>query len=578
MSNNKPEPKDILPMESINHNECFSLMANSADVGLVIIDHSDGEILMYNSAFCRFFQAERESIKGKYLKDIVGHALYERYREKYLSGMSKEKVKPHVMECCLEEGNRWLQFSTRPVTWTGGRSALNISFTDVTWIKKRKDNYKDMAFFDSKLKLPNCVKLERDLKELHPHKCVSLICFDICNLRVINDMYGWEAGDSLLFQIRDWLLGLHIPGSRLYRIDADEFGILVEQIESDEADRMAIRIQRRFTKPWKFKFDGNPPLPLYCAVTMAVVHGSKLFGNPNMINLAQRILRDVRSTGKVTTYDACMDQWYKNSMVVQQKLALCIQNGMEGFTVNYQPIVDPVSGVWRGLEALCRWDCPGTGRISPQEFIPEAERLGMIKNIGEWVLETAVGHCKMWELDKIDDFILDINVSPLQMRDSSLADRVLGILYDYGYPGNKLSLEITESMEFNFDNHCLSIFSTLVRAGINVALDDFGTGYSSFNNLKKLPAGILKTEKSFIDNIESDYYTQQLFRVMVELAHVAQKKLIAEGVETDVQRELLVSHNVDLLQGYLFSKPLPAHELEKQLFRFDDAPARFRAV
>ena len=228
---------------------------------------------------------------------------------------------------------------------------------------------------------------------------------------------------------------------------------------------------------------------------MGVVHGDQMFGSKSMRNLISRALNASLKNGKIVTYNEEIDTKCKERTELQQKLINCTKKDMQGFEVHYQPIVDPATRGWHGVEALCRWNCPEYGWVSPVVFIPEAERSGLIGIIGDWVLETAVRTCKQWNLDEHEEFVLDVNVSPMQIVDDHMVIRVLEILDQYGYSGKKLSLEITESAEFNFNNHSLNAIKRLSNAGVSVALDDFGTGYSSFNNLKKLPASILKTQK-----------------------------------------------------------------------------------
>ncbi len=165
-------------------------------------------------------------------------------------------------------------------------------------------------------------------------------------------------------------------------------------------------------------------------------------------------------------------------------------------------------------------------------------------------------------------FFLDVNFSPLQISDETLAKKVLRILKKHAFPGSCLCMEITESMEHMFSAHNQMIIQTLRNHDISVALDDFGVGYSSFQRLKDMPVGILKTERQFVQNIEDDSYLLNPFHTMVELAHVADKQLIAEGVETQGQRKLVKKNGADYIQGYFFSQPLTAAELTKELHRF----------
>jgi EAL domain-containing protein (putative c-di-GMP-specific phosphodiesterase class I) len=248
---------------------------------------------------------------------------------------------------------------------------------------------------------------------------------------------------------------------------------------------------------------------------------------------------------------------------------------MKGFEVFFQPIVNPSKGMWEGVEALARWTSPEFGRVPPLVFIKMAEQTGLISSIGQWVLDTAISVCARLHLHDVEDFFLDVNLSPLQMSDESLISNALISLRRYGFPGRNLALEITESGTVDDGGYSQTIVERLRALDIKIALDDFGTGYSNFNNLKFMPVSILKTEKRFIDDIVTDEYQQFLLHVLVELAHAAEMKLIAEGVETPEQMKELMKNGADYFQGYLFARPLSAWDLEEYVHKFHEVDPMF---
>jgi EAL domain-containing protein (putative c-di-GMP-specific phosphodiesterase class I) len=241
---------------------------------------------------------------------------------------------------------------------------------------------------------------------------------------------------------------------------------------------------------------------------------------------------------------------------------------MQGFDVHYQPIVDVQSLRWIGIEALCRWQTPSGDRVSPAEFIHMAEQLGFIGQLDFWVLETAMRHCISLGLDK-KDFTLNVNLSPKQKIDDTLIDRLLVVLRKTGFPAEKLNLEITESADAVFDNEKLHGLHRVAQSGIALSLDDFGTGYSSFAALTKISAGAFKVDRVFVESIEYDDYRQRLLKMLVDIAHYRNMRIVVEGVETKEQFELLKQRGVDRVQGFLFSKPLSYEQLMKMLYRFD---------
>lgn len=422
-----------------------------------------------------------------------------------------------------------------------------------------------LDLWDNKYALPNAQCLERDILKLSSETSFTLICYDIVSLRTINDGYGRKVGDMLLLAIRDWILSLNF--GQVYRLESDEFGLLLTGTDMETALEKARYIYDRFDESWIIGQDGESR-QIFCAISVGVIPSETIHSPSDILNVIERIIKIASRQEEIAVYDEETDRLLKRNLEIEISLKSCVKNNMQGFSIHYQPIVNCITGLWCGIEALCRWSSPSLGDIYPLDFIPIAEQMGLIGAIGEWILEASVKQCKAWRLDAHEDFFLDVNLSPVQLRDKNLDTKILTILKRHDYPSHKLSLEITESAQLNFSNHTLEAVSRLTQQGIPVALDDFGTGYSSFHTLINLPVSVLKTEKAFLNNIENDDYLQRLLETMVSLAHASGMKLTAEGVENTGQMKLLMDHRVDYVQGYLFSKPLPAEELEKKLHNF----------
>jgi EAL domain-containing protein (putative c-di-GMP-specific phosphodiesterase class I) len=433
-----------------------------------------------------------------------------------------------------------------------------------------------LAYIDWHLGLPNGLKLENDIRASGPNS--SLIVLDAFSLREINEIFNRDMGDKLLEAIRDFILSLDIPYSNLYHIGGGKF-CAVTQTDHVSLIRLARTISNRFRKTWKLA-TGENKLNVLCDHVVCVFPSSFTDEGETLIVKVERTVKKARinDTGKIVVFNEDMDKEFKQRRRFEFSIKRCVANDMEGFDVFYQAIADPVNGVWCGLEALCRWNSPELGPVPPNIFIPETERLDLIGTIGLWVLETAVSHCKKWGLDKHRKFILDVNVSANQFADVLLADKVIQILRDYDYPGEKLCLEITESNEFTFNGLSLNTIERIKAEKVLFALDDFGTGYSAFNKLKQMPVDIVKVERIFVAGIEKDSYLRYLFRAMAELAHVSKMKLIAEGVECTEQMDILLKSGADYLQGYLFSKPLPPRELEQMLSHFHVVDESFNMI
>jgi EAL domain-containing protein (putative c-di-GMP-specific phosphodiesterase class I)/GGDEF domain-containing protein len=441
-------------------------------------------------------------------------------------------------------------------------------------------DYKEVAdkllFIDWHLELPNGLRLERDIEESAAKS--SLIVYEVLSLSEINEVYGRETGNTLLTAISNYIYTEGVPNSTLYRIGGCKFCIRTEDMPPAELNALAESLFTKLETPWTITIDGVLRT-LICKFTVGVIYARLLETDDAPLNIVDRILKYAKaSVNRIVFYDEEMVGELKRRKQLEYSLKSCVANGMEGFAVYYQPIADPVTGIWHGVEALCRWISPDLGVVSPIEFITATERLGLIETLGLWVLETSVCKCKEWKLDKHNHVVLDVNLSAHQFLDINLADKIIDIIDRHSFPGHMLCLEITESTQFTFSGHTLHTFEKLKAKKISIALDDFGTGYSALNKLKEMPVDIVKIERMFVKDIESDNYMRFLFKSIAELAHAADMKLIAEGVETVEQMHILLETGADLLQGYLFSKPIPPDELEKNLSRFSDMDPSFNVI
>lgn len=419
--------------------------------------------------------------------------------------------------------------------------------------------------WNGKFALPNASRLMRDIFHFSSETPFTLICFDVVSLRAVNDSYGRKVGGQLLSAIMRWITSLDF--GQLYHLGGDAFCLLLTKGDLRTSQEKAKSIYNRFEEAWPIGRNGEVH-NLFCAVSIGVISSTILHTPDDIFNAIERILKISFEQKSVAVYNDETNRLLKRRLAMEISLKECTKNNMQGFTVYYQPIVSAITGLWCSIEALCRWTSPLLGEIAPDEFIPIAEQQGIVGTIGEWVLETGVKQCKAWRLDTLEDFFLDVNLSPLQLLDENLDSRILDIINRHDYPRHKLSLEITESTQLNFNTHTLDAITRLTQQNILVALDDFGTGYSSFHTLAYLPVSVLKIEKSFLQNIENDEYLQRLLETMVNLAHASCMKIIVEGVENAAQMKMLMDNRVDFVQGFLFSKPLPPELFEKNLENF----------
>lgn len=389
---------------------------------------------------------------------------------------------------------------------------------------------------------------------------ISFLCYDIHSLRKVNRAYGRRAGDALLAAVAEWTFDC--PASLLYRIEGDQFCLVFRDVDIDTVQRVAAAMESRFGRVWKLAVDGRT-FDIFVQASIALLENPDCGYGEELLDLLAQALDISKKERQITLFTAESDKLTREHVRLQMELKNCILSDMMGFHLVYQPFADPVTGTWQGLEALCRWEDSLVGPVPPGLFIEEAEEMGLIVQLGEWVLNKALETCKALHLDEIDHFFISVNVSALQINRHNYAHSVMKALEKHRYPADKLALEITESTQFTFNDTTIAAIETLRKNGVMLALDDFGRGYSGFSNLISLPVDILKTDREFIENIENDTYLQYFYYIMSETAHASGMRLIAEGVETMAQLQSVVKNGADLIQGYLFGRPMDCRAIDR---------------
>ncbi len=554
--------------------QMLTIFADSSNVSMFAYKCLEDEIIIANKQLCELVGVSNENFIGKSLEEVCKINVEFNLFSKDLSCFSNVINPLELSEYYFEFDCRWWRRSIQDLDWVDGTCVRVVSFSDVTRDVLTKNELEVLAYYDRDMHLPNLSKLSVDV--LSPeNKNSYLVCFDIKQLRRVNDSYGRDIGDALLGLIVDWVYMQIGENDAVYRTDGDEFSVLLNNSQIDKAWEFANLIEDRFEKEWVLKFN-NENVYIFSSVTICIVDSNvKTDEKVTLKNLIERAMDETKKDMRISVYDDDMDRKFKKHLEFEVNFKNSVNQGMKGFYLYFHPIVDVKSGKWCALEALCRWQSSEFGYVPPGMFIDEAEKLGLIEAVGNWVLEEAIRQCKEWKLDEIDGFILDVNFSAVQIANGSFDKMILEVLEKYGFPGKCLCMEITESMELVFNHRIRDALENLRDNDVSVALDDFGMGYSSFQSLKNLPANTIKTEREFVRDIETDAYLRKLFKLMVDLAHLADKKLIAEGVETIEQLSIVLESGADLIQGYIFEKPLSAKELEEKLYKFDEVQEYF---
>jgi len=435
-------------------------------------------------------------------------------------------------------------------------------FHDISENLQQQEALKHQAQHDALTGLPNRV-LINDRLEVALSKMkrlgtkLALLYLDLDNFKHINDAFGHTAGDDLLIELSRRLANLMRTGDTLARLGGDEFLILLTEIEHiNIVSLIAGRLIESIKQPF---YHGDTELFVTCSigVTIAPDDGSDAI---SLVKNADIAMYRAKNLGK-NSY-----QFFAPELDIQahrrMDLEMKLRKGLERdeFELHYQPLVDSISGMIVGAEALIRWRNKGK-LISPDEFIPLAEDSGLILPIGKWVLRTAVRQAKQWQ-DAGRRLTMSINISPRQFTGQDLIPLLRAALDATGLEPGRLNFEIAESMIMGDVTNAQRTMGALRELGIKFYLDDFGTGYSSLSYLKKLPVDGLKIDRSFIKDIVKDGDSAAIAAMIVSLAKSLKLAIIAEGVETDAQWQVLHKMADMLIQGKLISPPVPAEQFE----------------
>ncbi|WP_442866823.1 putative bifunctional diguanylate cyclase/phosphodiesterase [Acidovorax sp. NCPPB 4044] len=385
---------------------------------------------------------------------------------------------------------------------------------------------------------------------------LAVMFVDLDGFKPINDSFGHAAGDAILRSAAERLRQQARESDTVARVGGDEFLLLLEDVNGpSDCLTVAQRLLNALGQPFEV---AGKTVQIACSIGIVVYpdHGErdKLVANADAAMYAAK-----RAGGNGwALFESHMGSDATEQLALQNDLRQAIARGE--LSLHYQPKIDARRGRINGVEALLRWRHPERGMVSPVDFIPVAERFGIIAQLGNWVIEEACRQMAAWSWDGMRMRVA-INLSAYQLRESGLADRIREALQRHGVPASHLLCEITESVAMEDTRATQRTFEELARIGVYLAIDDFGTGYSSLNYLRRLPARQLKIDRSFVRDLEEQDDARAVVDAVVRLAHALGLRVVAEGVETIGQRDILVAMHCDELQGYYFARPMPAATL-----------------
>ncbi|MDA0180735.1 EAL domain-containing protein [Solirubrobacter phytolaccae] len=430
---------------------------------------------------------------------------------------------------------------------------------DITARKQDAERLDHQAHHDALTELPNRARFDTVLKAaLAPGRDVAVIFADLDNFKIINDSLGHRTGDELLVEVAERLAAELRPDDVLARFGGDEFVILLEGLDGiGEARRTANRLAAVLKEP--FVLAGHQR---FVSASFGIAVGNA--DAEALLRDADAAMYHAKEQGKARL--EVFDESLRARAMARLEIEAGLREAMAAgeLELHYQPKISLADGSLYGLESLLRWQHPVLGTISPATFIPIAEQSGLIVPIGEWVLNTACRQAAEWR-SRGHEFVIAVNLSPVQLSSPSLARVVDDALRDSGLPPAALCLEITETAIMEDPEAARRVLQSLKALGVKLAIDDFGVGYSSLSKLKYLlPVDIIKIDKSFVDGITDCPDDRAIIAAIVSLAHELGATAVAEGVETEDQANALRALDCHVAQGYHFSRPLPAYRCFSQ--------------
>jgi len=462
-----------------------------------------------------------------------------------------------VMQCASALTRKWQQ---EQVLRRQVQSLEQVVTARTEGLEAANRQLRHLATHDALTGLPNRVLLDDRLMQaiLHADReghQFAVLVIDLDRFKLVNDTLGHRAGDELLIEVARRLSGVVRNIDTVSRVGGDEFVLLVSPAAArQEAEQVAHRAIEALRAPTRMRGVDIHTSP---SIGIAFYPSDGASAEALMTNAdAAMYCAKQRGRNNLQCFEAGMDKVTRERVALESDLHYALEK--QQFELHYQPKVDAMTGKVTSAEALIRWRHPERGVIEPDDFIPIAEECGLILPIGEWVLRAACRQAKSWQVEGLPPLRVAVNVAAAQFRQGNLLEVIRSALDTAGLEPHYLELELTESAVMINPEESTSILEDLSRMGVLVAVDDFGTGYSSMSYLRRFPIDKLKIDRGFIADLMTQADDASIVRAIILLAHSLRLKVVAEGVETPEQLDLLRSMGCDQYQGYYFSPPLSA--------------------
>ena len=533
--------------------EVLKAILDNVGCAVYVTDPKSGNIIFANNMLRKTFAAE--------------------WKNGTLQALVEQEARPNAgggsYEIFYGERESWYDLIYRKIPWVDGSEVMLYSLYDITDRKIYQKKIEQQAYTDFLTGLYNRMCCEKDLarqvdEARRNGTKGAIIYLDLDDFKHINDGLGHQYGDVLLKSISHSLRDIQGIQNNCYRMGGDEFVIVIPPESYNRFEEIVDNIKKVFSRPWYLK-DAD----YYCTTSMGIVtfpdSGDSV---ADLIKKADIAMYEAKKGGKnrTATYSEGQTSASGRRLDMEKNMRDATVDGYKEFEVYYQPIIDIRNREKKcvGAEALIRWNSTKLGFISPGEFIPLAEYLGLINPIGNHVLEEACKDCRRWNENGYPDFRVNVNLSVVQLLQTDVVEIVEETLQKTGLNPRNLTLEVTESLAINDMSRMKIILNKIKALGVSLALDDFGTGYSALNHIREIPIDVIKVDQSFVKELAEDAYSQSFIKLVAELAHTIGMDICVEGIETASQFKVLQGMKVRYIQGFYFDRPMPKRQFEEK--------------